>query len=295
MVDANASGAGAGEGAAAGAGAAGAAAAAGAAGGAANGQATHFYDTIGDADLKTWVGGKNWNDLAAMATSHRNLEKLIGAPADEIVRLGKNPDASVVRDLQTRLGMPADPAKYEISMPENMPVDQPFVDWARQAFHKAGLTNTQAKEFSKAYNDFAAARFEQANKDYELNVKADEGALRTEWGNGYDAQMNRAKVTVKALGIPSEAVDAMESAMGYAGVMKFFAGLSSKFSEDTFRDAQSGGRNNGFGFNITPSEAKAELNRLLADNNFKAALTDRSHPQHADAIARKSQLVALAG
>lgn len=256
--------------------------------------AQHFYDSFKDADLKGWVAGKNWAELEPAFASHRNLEKMIGAPADEIVRLGKSPDEATIRSIQTRLGLPADAAKYELPTPEGLPVDQGFMDWARGAFHKSGLTASQAKDVVAAYNQFTTERLAQDAKDYDLNVNADIGKLRAEWGNGYDAQMARASRTREMLGIPDEAIDAMETAMGYGNVMRLFAGLSQKFSEDTFRDANSTARTGGFGMQMTPAEAKSELNRLFADKNFAAALNDRSHPQHKDAVAKKTQLVSMA-
>lgn len=253
--------------------------------------AATFYDGIGDADLKGWVQGKNWSDISAMATSHRNLEKMIGAPAEEIVRLGRAPDAETIRNLQTRLGLPDDASEYEIVTTEGLPVDQGFMDAMRSAFHKQGFTADQVKGFTKDYADYMSAVVTQQGKDYAANAAAEDAQLRQEFGNGYDTQLNRASTTANLLGFTPEVIDAMESAMGYGNVIKFFAGLSSKFSEDNFRGGE--GSTSGFGFTMTPAEARSEWNRLSADPAFSKALMDRTHPQHKDAVTKKSQLMEL--
>lgn len=255
-----------------------------------------FYDGIGDAELKTWVQGKNWGDLAAMAKSHRQLEGMIGAPANEIVRLPKDgSDPAAVRQVLSRLGMPETADKYEIDDGKEfgLPLDANFQSWVRNTFHKIGLTAAQAKELSKEYNSLNAQMVTQEGKDYDLGVAADEKALRDEWKNGFDAQMNRAKTAATGLGFTGEMIDAIETAIGYGGTMRFFAGLASRLGESNFVSGESRGQGSAFGMQMTPAEAKAEWDKLSMDPGFASALMNRTHPGHKAAVKRKSGLMSL--
>jgi hypothetical protein len=83
---------------------------------------------------------------------------------------------------------------------------------------------------------------------------------------------------VHALGFTGDMVDMLESKMGYAGVMKFFAGLGQKLGgEDGF---ETGSNAPGFSGTLTPDEAKAQIAAMKLDPNQTKALQDNSHPAH---------------
>ncbi len=221
--------------------------------------------------------------------SAHHLERMIGAPADEIVRIGKNPDAATLRTVYTRLGLPETPDKYEIPTTDGVPQDQNYIAHMRAAFHKAGVPASMVKELVAANDAFAKVAREQAAKDYEANYSADVKALQGEWRAGYDKQMAKASNAAKLLGFSGDAIDAIEGALGFAGTMKLFAGLADKLGEDNFVSGE--GRN--LQATMTPQEAKAEYDRLSGDREFVAALMNNTHPGHKQAVEKKSSLMAL--
>src|SRR5258708_6406048 len=65
------------------------------------------------------------------AKAHREAEKLIGAPADKIIRLPNDPnDAEAWRQVRLRLGAPKDAKEYDFStvkFADGTDLDEPFV------------------------------------------------------------------------------------------------------------------------------------------------------------------------
>lgn len=257
-----------------------------------------FYDGIGNAELKTWVQGKNWSSIEAMAKSHHDLEGMIGAPANEIFRFPKEGlTPEMTRQLQTRLGLPEKADAYEINTGKDLglPIDENFVGWARNTFHELGFTNAQVKALTTKWAELNKASIDQESRDYDLGVAADTKALQDEWKNGYDAQMGRGATAATQLGFTPEMVDAIESALGYGGTMRFFAGLASRLGEGNFVSGDSKGIGSAFGMNVTPAEAKAEWDKLSMDQGFAAALMNRTHPGHKAAVEKKSRLMSIIG
>ncbi len=250
----------------------------------------NFYDTVTNPELKTWIQSKGWKGVEAMADSAHNLEKMIGAPADEVFRLPKNPDPATLATLFDRLGRPASADKYELPVPKGMTPDVNYIKAMQETFHKVGLTAAQAKALAEANGAYSQAQLAQQAKDYELGVAADEQALQGEWKNGYDRMMNQASTAAKQLGFTTEMIDGLESSIGYAGTMKFLAGLATKLGEDNFVN---GAPRGGFGGDATPAEAKAEWAKLTLDKGFTEALMNRQHPGHGAAIEKKSMLMRL--
>lgn len=254
---------------------------------------TNFYDSFQDAGLKEWAGKKGWTNIESLAKSAHSLEQMIGAPADEVIRLPKNADPTAVRGILSRLGMPDTADKYEIAPPpEGTAANENVTAWTRETFHKLGLTATQAKELSAAYSKFSADMAAQAAKDYSLGVDADDKALRNEWRAGYDTQMAKGQNAARALfGEHPEAIDAIETAIGYGATMRLFAQLGAKLGESGF--VQGDGSTRNFGSTMTPAEAKAEWAKVSTDAGFAAALMNRQHPGHKAAMEKKSALIAL--
>lgn len=253
--------------------------------------APSFHESIQDEGLRSWVQTKGLKDAESAVKTAFNLEKLVGAPADEVLRLPKAGDADGRKALFTKLGMPESADKYEFSVPDGMPVDENFQKWAKESFHKANLTGDQAKVVNEAWNEYIQAQTTAHNEAAALDATNGTNQLKTEWGNGFERQMNIASNAARQLGFEADTLNAMQSAMGYAATIKFMATLGAKLGEDNF--VQGENSQQGFHSQMTPDQAKAAYNKLLTDEGFNKALTNNQHPGHKDALARKEALFKL--
>jgi hypothetical protein len=232
------------------------------------------------------VTNKGWKTPADVYKSYRGVETLVGRDPSTLLTIPRADDAAGQRAVFAKLGMPETADKYEVPLPDG--ADPAYANFARDTFHKLGLTAAQAKELTLANNDFMAKHEAETAKAYDRAVAMDKQALLTEWRGGYERMMNSAQTAVKALGMSAEMVDALETSLGYAGVMKFFAGLGQKLGEDKFVGTEH--RQQGFGATQTPDEARGEYEKMLADQTQVAALKDKSHPGHAAAQRKQNEL-----
>lgn len=246
---------------------------------------------ITDPDAAAYITNKGWQSTADVIKSYQGVEKFVGRDPSTLLVMPRLDDAEGVRGVLSKLGLPESPDKYEFDKPENLPIDQAYMDWARGAFHKIGLTASQVKELTKAHNEFIAQNVGQSAKDYELNVAADKQALQSEWRGGFDRMMQRAKGAAGALGFTAEVVDAIEGAIGYANTMKMFAEIGGKLGEDTFVSGDV--KTPRFGEQLTPAEAKQQWSELQLDQQFKTALFDPSHPGHKAAKEKQTKLFGI--
>lgn len=251
-------------------------------------QSQSLSDLVQDAQLKEWVEAKGFQDVDTALKSHRNLEKFVGAPADEILRLPKDAGPDQQREVLQRLGLPGEPGGYEIPIPDNLPHDEGFVNWSKEAFHKAGLTKSQAESLANEWNEFVGGMATEQDQNYEAKVEAEDQTLRREWGNGYDRQINVAKSAAQQLGFDENVLNAMEQNMGFDGTMKFLANLGQKLGEDNFVDGEA--REKGFHSRMTPAEAKQAWAAMTSDPEKMKALNDKNHAAHKEMLARKSEL-----
>jgi len=250
-----------------------------------------FHETFQDVSLKEWVQTKGWQNPEAVAQSAFNLEKMVGAPAEELVRVPKDGGPEATRQVLAKLGMPESADKYEIAAPEGMPTDEGFQKWAQETFHKAGLTTDQAKAVNDAWNEYAQQHYQATEEQLVADATHGDQQLQQEWGSGYERQMNVASKAARELGFDEDMINAMQQAKGYAETMKFMSALGEKLGEDSFVSGEVS--RTGFHSSMTPSEAKTAYNRLIQDEGFSKALMDKQHPGHKDAVERKQKLYAL--
>ena len=248
-----------------------------------------WYDGFQDAGLKEFVQGKGYSSPEALAHAYKHAETFIGAPADEIVRIGRDPDEATVRNVMTKLGLPELPSEYKWDAPEGLPVDQHYQEAMKQAFHKAGVPASIASKIVGANNAYFKEAIGRQAQDAELNYQADLQALQSEWRAGFDKQISKASAAAKALGFSGDVIDAIEGRLGYGGTMKLFASLGDKLGEDNFV----GGDGRSLGAAMTPQEAQAEWNKMLGDQSMTKDLMDRNRPGHKVAIEKKTALMGL--
>lgn len=214
-------------------------------------------------DFRGFVQNKGWKDPGQVVDSYRNLEKLLGAPQNEVIRMPKEDDAAGWDGVYSRLGRPATPADYKLETPKEGGNPE-FTKFASEMFHKQGLNEKQAKGLVDQWNGYMQQQTEGLQTAAAAKLKTETDALRKEWGAAHDQNMNIAKRAAREFGVDPSVVDALEKSGGFAAVMKTFHNIGSRMGEANFVSGNQGG---GQGI-PTPEQARSQINALKADPGF---------------------------
>ena len=239
-------------------------------------------------DAQAYVNNKGWKTPADIVKSYQGAEKLIGRDPNTLLTIPRPDDPAGFRAVMAKLGLPESPDKYELDVPQGVTPDEGYQKWARETFHKLGLPAQVVKELTKEHNAYVANTLGQQQKDYDLKVAGEKSDLLKEWGAGHERMMAAAKAAAGNLGFNQQMIDAMESSIGYAGTMKFFASLGQKLGESSFATGQDKGAK--FGTGMTPEEARVEFEAMKLDATVRAALLDGQHPGHKAAVEKQQRL-----
>ena len=222
-----------------------------------------------DADTVGWLENRGLTKLEANAAlpevikGFRNAEKYIGVPAEQIIRMPKaDAPAEAWNDVYTKLGRPADPAGYEVTIPDG--VDGDFADWAKKSFHELGISKSQGDKLAAKWNEFVGGKTEATEAAYKNKVADETNKLRSEWGQAFDQNTEIAKRAAREFGIEAMVIDKLEQSIGFDGVMKLMHSIGSKIGESSFH---AGNSNQPVS---TPNAAIAKIKALQQDKEFVA-------------------------
>lgn len=208
-------------------------------------------------DLKGYVQNKGFKDPASVVDSYRNLEKLIGVK-EKLLQVPDDLGSADMEKVWARLGRPEKPDAYSFKSE-----DADFDAWAKETFHKSGLTSNQAQSVVDNWNSY----IEKINADMiakqemENNQKIDQ--LKKDWGSAYEQNLKIARGAGKQFGLSDEMVDAMEKSIGFAQTMNLLHQIGSKMGEGEFIN---GGTTSG-GV-LTPAQAQSRINELKMDREW---------------------------
>lgn len=217
------------------------------------------------ADVKGYAELKGFKDPASVVDSYRNMEKLMGAPKERLLRLPDNMDEpGAMNDVYNRLGRPAKPSDYKVTFQEGAG-DESLAKWMQETFHENGLTAKQAEKFverwNSKYKETSEASAQKANDQF----RAQETSLKTKWGAAYDQNKAIARSAAREFGVTPEVIDKLESSMGYDGVMEFMNQVGSKLGEGDFHLSTKG---SGMQRILPPDAAKAAIDMKRSDAEF---------------------------
>lgn len=239
----------------------------------------NWLDKISNPELKDYATVKGFKDETMLLDSYKNLEKLIGVPKDQIVR---KPDASVAPDAPEwgavfeKLGKPADAAGYKIEAVQGgLPPE--MLEQVKGMFHKANLTETQAKAVVDQWNALNAGQTAQAQAQLKAKIDADVADLKSTWGNAYDQNMAIAKAAHEEFGVKGEVIDAMAAQIGSKATMEFFKAVGAKLGEAKFKSGD--GKSQGFG-KMSPEAALAQVKAWKQDAAFMAKYSNKSSAEY---------------
>lgn len=219
-----------------------------------------------------WINKKP-EEIALEATrSWKAAERHLGAPANELVRLPKDPkDEAGWKGVWQRLGTPKDPKEYDFSaikFADGTALDDAFVERVRAKAFALNLPKQAALEMAQDFTKYLdeAEGSEKLEKDAKLLDQTK--ALKTNWGPNYDANKFVAQRAAAALGIDPATVASLEGVIGYDKIMEMFRSIGEKIGEDKFVKSGAPGSQGG---PMTREQAVAKKADLMSDPIWKQA------------------------
>lgn len=212
-----------------------------------------------------YIQNKGFKDTAAVLSSYRNMEKLMGVPQDYVVKIPqKADDVEAWNSVYNKLGRPEKADDYKLTEGWK----DTSANWAKNTFHKLGLTRSQAENLAKEWDTFSAAEIKAQENEAVMKAQESENSLKKEWGSSYDHNSKLAKAAAAKFGLTEEVIDALELKTGYAGVMKFLAEVGKSVGEDTFVTGQAQTNPN----RMSPEAARERIKALQNDGEFYSRL-----------------------
>jgi hypothetical protein len=207
---------------------------------------------------------KNWATQEDAVRSHLNLEKLIGVPQDQLLKLPKSDAAPEEwNPIYDRLGRPKTADEYKLEVPPG--ADAEYTKHVAKIMHEQGLTVKQAQAVVKGESEFIAKAVAAQTEVSRVAAVAEKLSLDKEWGAAGEKNYQIARAAAKTFGITGEQIDDLQDSMGFKATMLFLHNLGSKIGEDGFVAASGGGAFNGA---LTPAQAQARIAALKGDKEY---------------------------
>ena len=221
--------------------------------------------------------------------SHANLEKLLG---HEKVPIPKDAnDKEGWARFGKAMGIPDKPSDYkltEIKLPETM--KGLALDKAKftEVIHANKLTPAAADGLWKAYNEINIGAYNKALQDHQNLINQNVNALRQEWGDAYQSNVELGQTVINKFSQDQETNDFLTTAFASdpRGI-KFLAKIGEQFAENKVGEFQIGR------FTKAPDQAQAEIDKIIKDRNHPYSNPKASDREHDAAVAYVNSLYAV--
>ena len=203
-------------------------------------------------------------DIPTLAKNYVETKRALGT--EKLPKPQKNWTDKEYSEFYNALGRPPEPDKYSdpsIKLDESIPVDQEKMKAAKAQSHKLGLTDSQAKGILEYYFNATNNEVKASKESQMAALSAADSALRKDWGQKYDMNVELAKAAANKFAEP-------ELVQKYGNDPKFLAFLA-KVGQGMMEDSATG-RGDG---NILPTDlnAKREIMKMKADPEFMNRFT----------------------
>lgn len=215
-----------------------------------------------------FVQNKGFKGPADTVSAYRNLEKLMGAPAERLIKLPEGDDPAQWRGVYERLGAGKTVEDYKLPVPQGD--NGEFAKTAANWFHEAGVPVKTAQKLAENWNKHVADLTTAQGKAQAEKDAAEATVLRGEYGPKYDEMTQRVDRAAATFGMSTDELLALKATLGPAKAMKFMDRIGSKLGvDDTLIGAEKGA---GFGAS-SPEAARSRIAELRADKAWVAKYT----------------------
>ena len=246
-----------------------------------------WYEGKADAEIIGHWQNRGWHDKDAVTVAieatkaHRQAEKFIGVPADQVIRLPKDAsDEAGWKQVWSRLGASSDPKDYVFNGPDGKPIEGPLGDFLRDRAAKLQLPKDKAAALAADLVKHTQDTKVAEKVELDAKVAEEKGALAKSWGKNMEANMFVAKQAAAKLGVSPDQVAALEGVVGYAKVMELFRSIGARIGEDKF--VSSTGPTPGV---MTREQAVAKKAELMADSAWAKRYLSGGAPENREMTA----------
>lgn len=214
------------------------------------------------------ITAKGWdklpvNQAAVQAiAAWRSAETLVGTPAENLLKLPKDPAAPEWSSVWSRLGRPDAADKYDVSAikrASGAELDPSFVSQMQNLAHKLNLPADRATDLVTEVVKLQDTVTSTAEAERSAKLIEERAALTQNWGANMEANKIVAQNAARALGVEPEQIAALEGVIGYAKVMEMFRNIGTKIGEDRYINSGAQGGNGGVMSRDQASSRRAEL------------------------------------
>lgn len=255
---------------------------------------TSWTSSITDAEVVGALQTKGWDKLDPAAAveqavrAHRNAEKMLGAPADHLVRLPTRPDDEAGwRNVWQRLGAPEKPEDYSFEGIElgNPELTDKFKSAIRNTAAELNIPKVMAERLAASFNKFMDDGKQAMSAETSAAIQAEQTKLAQDWGaadsDRFRANMFIADQAAEKLGVQAEALNKLKDGLGAAEVAKMFHRIGIAMGEDKYI-AGSNAANNGI---ISREQAVARRAELMVDKEWTARYLAGGAPEKREMLA----------
>lgn len=228
--------------------------------------AAQWYDGFTNKELAGWVQAAGVTGPESAAAKAHSLERMLGADraGRTVVLPADANDVEAMGAVFDKLGRPANADGYKLDVPEG--TDPAFSKIAAGWFHKAGLSQAQAQNVTKAWNQHIAQIEATQNAADEEALRVEHQKLAADWGTGPAAEVQKglARRAAVELGLTEQDIAALEKTVGFSKTMKAFAKMGALMGESVMD-----GLGQSAVFSMTPEAATARRTQLQADPDWR--------------------------
>jgi hypothetical protein len=259
-----------------------------------------WTNAITDAETLGALQTKGWDRLDPAAAveqavkAHRAAEKMLGAPADHLVRLPTRPDDEAGwRNVWQRLGAPEKAEDYtfdgiELGTPE---LTDRFKSAIRDTAAELNMPKAMAERMAHSFDKFMSDGKMAINAENSAAIQAEQGKLALDWGqpgsDRFRANMFVADQAAANLGVAPEALSKLKDGLGAAEVAKMFHKIGVAMGEDRYV-AGANPTNNGI---MSRDQAVARRAELMADKQWTERYLIGGAPEKREMLALNNLIV----
>jgi hypothetical protein len=237
---------------------------------------------------------KNVDDLAK---SYLATKRMVGADGTQFLRIPTDKSTPEERDAyKTKLGWSADASvyKFDLTDAQKAVLTPGLVEGYAKFAHEKGIPVSAFKE-NVEFFIAAQAATDKADEDVRTaKIATARSALEKQWGQAFPDRLHAANWAAESVG-GKEFIDwARENNIQNDPVFILaWEKVARALKGDVKLEGATGGMG-GDGTLLDPSQAEAQIAKLMADTEFTKLLMDKNHVGHDGAVRRRENLFRMA-